>query len=245
MLEGLYAAAAGMSAQQSQLDAIASNLANSSTTGYQAQRVTFTDLLYSQVDEAGALTRTGAGAAARALGRSPAPAAIRETGQPLDLAISGPGYFKLKRANGQVALTRDGAFGLDARRRIVSADGSLLDPPITIPPEISPDHVTIGADGTVRAGERTLGRVTIVTVPSPDKLLSAGDGTFAVTRASGALAPAHGARLTQGVLEGSNVEMAGELSQMALTERAYQMSGSAVQIEGQMMSIANQLYSSA
>jgi flagellar basal-body rod protein FlgG len=245
MLEGLYAAAAGMSAQQTQLDAIASNLANASTTGYRAERVTFTDLLYSQVSEAGALTRTGAGAAALSLGRSPAPAAIRETGQPLDLAISGPGYFKLKGPGGQTLLTRDGSFTLDARRQIVSAQGYLLDPPITVPAGISPSQVTIAANGQVRAGERVLGTITLVDVPSPDKLLSAGENNFTATRASGAVGPARGARVLQGVLEGSNVEMGGELAQMALTQRAYQMSGTAVSIEGQMMSIANQLYSSA
>ncbi len=101
MLEGLYSAAAGMSAQQEQLDAISNDLANASTTGYQSERVAFKDLLYNAVDEAGTESSIGAGASAQVIGRSQSQGPIQETGDPLDLAIEGEGYFQVKSSGGQ------------------------------------------------------------------------------------------------------------------------------------------------
>jgi flagellar basal-body rod protein FlgG len=245
MLEGLYAAAAGMNAQQQQLNTIANNLANASTTGYRAQEVGFTDLLYSEVKEAGSATTTGAGAATRPLGFSSTPGGLRQTGDPFDLAIDGEGFFRVRTGTGQVLYTRDGSFGLDARRRIVTQNGDLLDPPITIPPEISPSEVTISAGGLVQARGRTLGRIAIYGVAAPEKLLASGEGSFAVTPESGPARALAGSTLIQGALEGSDVEVAAELAQMALTQRSYQMSANAVKVEGQMLSTANQIYTDA
>src|SRR5271167_3999410 len=141
MLEGLYAAASGMEAQQQQLDTIGNDLANASTTGYKAERVGFRDLLYNEVNIAGTATAVGAGAAARVLGRSQAQGSIQSTGDPLDLAIEGPGYFTVKRADGTVALTRDGSFQVNARGQLTTAEGNLLDPPIKLPKGASPSDV--------------------------------------------------------------------------------------------------------
>src|ERR1700741_4944282 len=115
MLEGLYSAAAGMVAQQQRLDAITNDVANVSTTGYQAQRVGFRDLLYSPVAGLPGAVGGGAGAATPLLGRSQAQGPIQDTGQPLDVAIQGPGYLEVRRADGSTALTRDGALQVDAR----------------------------------------------------------------------------------------------------------------------------------
>ncbi len=100
MLEGLYAAAAGMAAQQEQLNAVSNDLANVNTDGYKAERVGFEDLLYNQVNQAGTTTTVGAGAAAHVIGRDEAQGALQQTGQPLDLAIQGEGYFQLEDARG-------------------------------------------------------------------------------------------------------------------------------------------------
>ena len=127
MLEGLYSAAAGMAAQQQQLDAIGNDLANVSTTGYKTERVAFDDLLYNTFDEAGTETTTGSGANARTIGSSRAQGSIRETGDPLHIAIEGEGFFQVKTASGQVALTRDGSFGVDATGTLVNASGARLD----------------------------------------------------------------------------------------------------------------------
>ncbi|HTB49626.1 MAG TPA: flagellar hook-basal body protein [Solirubrobacteraceae bacterium] len=241
MLEGLYSAAAGMAAQQEQLDAISNDLANVSSTGYRSERVAFSDLLYNAVDVAGTETDTGAGAGAQVIGRSQAQGSIQETGDPLNLAIEGEGYFQLKGPGGQVELTRDGNFGVDAHGAIVGADGSQLVPPINLPAGVSPGEVKIASDGTVTVGKRALGQIKLVSVPSPDHMLADGSGGFTPTAESGAVAAAGGGRIHQGALEGSNVDMSKEMALMVSTQRDYQMSSSAIQTESQMMSIANQL----
>jgi flagellar basal-body rod protein FlgG len=240
MLEGLYSAAAGMSAQQEQLDAISDNLANLSTSGYKAERVAFSDLLYNPVDIAGSTTTDGAGASARVIGHSEGQGAIQNTGDPLDLAVDGAGYFLLTRANGQQALTRDGSFGIDASGTIVNSEGNRLTPPIKLPKGTAASEVRIAPDGTVTAGKRTLGQIKLVTVTSPEHLLSDGGGELSPTAASGAPHAATG-KIQQGALETSNVNVASEMALMVSTQRNYQLASTAIQNESQMMSIANQL----
>jgi flagellar basal-body rod protein FlgG len=240
MLEGLYSAAAGMSAQQEQLNAISNDLANLSTTGYKAERVAFSDLLYNQVDMSGTVTTAGAGASARVIGRSETQGSIQETGDPLDLAIEGPGFFEVTRANGQKALTRGGNFGVDASGTIVNSEGNRLTPPIKLPNGVSPSEVRIAPDGTVTAGTHKLGQIKLVTVTSPEHMLADGSGELTPTAASGAPHPATG-KIHQGALEASNVNIASEMALMVSTQRAYQMNSTAIQDESQMMSIANQL----
>jgi len=243
MFEGMYAAAAGMSAQQQQLAAISNDLANSSTTGYKSERVGFRDLLYSEVNQAGTATTVGAGAAAEVLGSNQSQGAIQSSENPLDLAIEGAGYFTVKRSDGSVALTRDGAFGLNGRGQLETSEGDLLDPPITLPAGVSPSDVSVAADGTVTAGGRTLGRITLVNVSSPDHLLADGGGLLSTTAASGPARALTGSAIHQGALEASNVNTGTEMVQLVSTQRSYQLESSAIQTEDQMMSIANQLVS--
>jgi flagellar basal-body rod protein FlgG len=244
MLEGLYAAAAGMSAQQQQMDATANDLANVSTTGYKAERVGFQDLLYNQVNQAGTSTTAGAGALAQVIGSNQAQGPLQQTGDPLDLAIQGEGYFQIKLPTGQTALTRDGALALDSKGNLTTSDGSLLDPPITLPAGVNAGELHIAADGTVSAGTRTIGKIALVTVPAPDHLLADGTGSFTTTAASGTARATTGATLQQGALEGSNVDMASEMATMMSTQRNYQMASTAIQTQNQMLGIANQLVSS-
>lgn len=241
MLEGLYAAASGMSAQDQKLEAISNNLANASTTGYHAEQVAFSDLLYNEVSEAGTVTTAGAGAAAHVIGPLEQSGPLQQTGNPFDLAIEGRGFFQMRRGNGQVVLTRNGAFSLNAKRQLVSDTGSLLDPPVSVPAGVSPESVRISAGGAVEAGGRRIGKVSLVTVPSPEALLAVGNGEYAAGAASGAIRPATGASLRQGALESSNVEVGNEMVAMIDTERSYQMGSSAVKIENEMMGIANGL----
>jgi len=244
MLEGMYAAAAGMAAQQQQIDAIGNDLANASTTGYKAERVGFRDLLYNQIDQAGTTTTAGAGAAAQTIGANQAQGATQRTGDPLDLAIEGSGYFTVKRADGSTALTRDGAFEVDAQGRLTTAEGDLVQPPITLPQGVSPGEVSIAPDGKVTGpAGRAIGQITLVEVASPDHLLAAGGSLLATSAASGATRPVATAKIQQGALEGSNVDTATEMVKMISTQRSYQLESSAIQTENQMLSIANQLRS--
>jgi flagellar basal-body rod protein FlgG len=241
MLEGLYSAAAGMSAQQEQLDAISNDLANVSTAGYKSERVAFSDLLYNTVDMAGTVSTDGAGATAQVIGRSEAQGSIQETGNPFDLAIEGDGYFEVTASDGKPALTREGTFGVDASGSIVNSQGNPLVPPIKLPAGVLPSEVSIGPDGTVSAGKRTLGRIALVTVTSPEHLLSNGSGELTPTASSGAPHATSAGKIRQGALEASNVNMAGEMALMVSTQRNYQLTSTAIQTESQMMSIANQL----
>jgi len=241
MLEGLYAAASGMEAQQQQLDSIGNNLANLSTTGYKEQRTGFRDLLYNQVDLAGTTTSLGAGAAAQTIGADQSQGTLQGTGNPLDLAIEGPGFFTVKRPTGTVALTRDGAFEVNARGQLTTAEGDRLDPPLTLPKGTSPSEVAVAPDGTVRVGTRTIGKIALVTVAAPDRLLADGGSLFSTTAASGATRPAARSAIHQGALEGSNVDVSTEMVRMVSAQRNYQLESSAIQTESQMLSIANQL----
>ena len=193
MLEGLYSAAAGMSAQQEQLNAIGNDLANMSTSGYQAERVAFSDLLYNPTDIAHTETTVGAGASAQTIGRSEAQGAIKQTGDPLDLAIEGPGYFQVTTASGQVALTRDGNFATDASGTLVNAQGNRLAPPIKLPAGVAPSEVSISTDGTVLARGKKVGQIQLVTVTSPAGMLDAGNGELTPTGSSGPVHAAAGA----------------------------------------------------
>ncbi len=242
MLEGLYSAATGMAAQQLQLDAVANDLANVNTDGYKSERVAFGDLLYNKVHVAGTETGAGAGAEARVLGRSQTQGGLKETGNPLDLAIEGDGFFQVTMPGGGIGLTRDGAFDVDAEGRLVNAAGERLAPPITLPKGVTAAEVRIASDGTVTAAGKKLGRIALVTVTSPDHLTAEGGGVLTANAASGAAQPASG-RIHQGALEDSNVDVGKDMATMMSAERAFQMSSTAIQTESQMMSIANQLRS--
>ncbi|HUO72899.1 MAG TPA: flagellar hook-basal body protein [Solirubrobacteraceae bacterium] len=242
MLEGLYMAATGMEAQQEQLNALANDMANMSTPGYQATRVGFHDLLYTTGGKAtGSTVATGAGAAAQIIGRSQLQGSIQRTDQPLDVAIVGEGYIQVRRPDGSIGLTRNGVLQTDAQGHLTTNVGMLLEPPITLPKGVRPDQVTIGPDGTVATGTHKLGKISLVTVPAPDQLLADGDGVFSATAASGAIRPATGVTLQQGAVEASNVDVADTMVGMIDAQTGYSMSSKAVNFEDQMLSIANQI----
>jgi flagellar basal-body rod protein FlgG len=244
MLEGLYSAAAGMNAQQQRIDGVSNDLANASTTGYKHVRVGFRDLLYSaQGGGAGPTVLAGAGAAAGFIGRSQEQGALQTTDQPLDVAIQGPGFLQVKRPDGSLALTRDGSLRLDATGRLTTADGNIVQPQITVPRGTTPNQIGIGADGTVRVGTgRALGRIELVTVPSPDGLQPLGGNLFAASAQSGQpTAAGSGTGLRQGVLEGSNVDVGDAMVDMIDAQRSFQLASKAIQMQDQMLEIANQV----
>jgi flagellar basal-body rod protein FlgG len=238
MLEGLYTAAAGMAAQQQRMDALSNDVANVNTSGYKRVRVGFRDLVYQA--SGGGNVRTGAGAALVQLGRGSEQGAFLKTDQPFDLAIEGDGYFQVRRSNtGQIALTRNGQLQVNANGQLVTAEGDQLVPPITLPRGIDPGLVTIGADGTLTAGTRRLGQIQLVTVPAPTGLAAAGNGYYTVTAASGGVRRTTTATLQQGMLEGSNVNLADAMVDMMDAQRSYSMASKAIHMQDQMMEIAN------
>jgi flagellar basal-body rod protein FlgG len=240
MFEGLYAAASGMEAQQQQFDAISNDMANVDTPGYQSTILGFHDLLYSN-GEYGSNVATGAGTQAEQMGYDQTQGAIQQTGQPLDVAVEGQGYLEVRRQDGTIGLTRNGALQLNDKRQLTTQTGMLVQPPITIPAGVDPSDVSIASNGTVSVGKQTLGKLTLVDVPAPDGLVADGDSVFSATAASGALRPAKGASLQQGALEGSNVDMGAEMSKMMAAQQQYSMGSEAIQYQAQMLQIANEI----
>jgi flagellar basal-body rod protein FlgG len=244
MLEGLRTAAAGMRAQQDMLDAVSNDLANANTNGYKRQRVGFADLLYQQ---GGRPTTSGIdlGTGARVLrdGRTFEQGALKQTDNPLDVAVQGDGFIKVKLPDGRQALSRDGALHLDGDRRLVNGMGAMVQPEITVPEGIGESQISIGKDGTVAAGGKTLGKIGIATVRSVTNLESVGESNaFVTTATSGpAIAAPTSTTLTQGAVEASNTDMAQAMTDLITTQRSYQMTSKAIQTADQMMEIANQV----
>jgi flagellar basal-body rod protein FlgG len=241
MLEGLYSAAAGMQAQQQRMDTVANDLANVNTSGYKKERVAFRDLLY--VRDASGNVQSGAGAAATTIGRGFAQGALRETGNKLDVAIENGGFIQVRRADGTTGLTRDGSLRLDPRGRLTTQQGDLVQPAVTVPAGTQESDVSIGSDGTVTANNRPVGTLQLFTVRSPQGLQSVGDSLFRATATSGPATRMANARLTQGSLEASNVDVADSMTEMMDAQRSFQLASKAVQMQDQLLQIANQVKS--
>jgi flagellar basal-body rod protein FlgG len=243
MLSGLNTAAAGMAAQQQRMDAVANDLANANTTGYKHQRVGFRDLVYEQTGRSSAQgVRTGSGAAAVDAGRAFAQGVLQRTDRPLDVALQGEGFLRIRLADGRDALTRDGGLHVDGNRQLVTSSGALVQPAVTIPEGVAEDRISIGPDGTVLADRQQIGKLDIVTVRSTQGLLSVGDNAFIATAASGPTVAAPGTTvLTQGALESSNTDMAEAMVAMIESQRAFQLASKAITTADEMMGIANQV----
>lgn len=244
MLEGMYTAAAGMAAQQTRLDAVASDLANVDTTGYKHVRVAFHDLVYDSAQGFGAAkgVRIGAGSAAIVNGRSVEQGSMMSTNRSLDVGISGPGYLQVKLADGRTALTRDGDLEMAPDGRLALHTGQLLDPPVTIPKGTDPEQIAIGADGAVTVNKAKVGQISLVDVPAPGALAGGPDNTFVPTVGSGAVRPAASTSfIQQGVLEGSNVDVATAMTDMIEAQRAFQLASKAISTQDEILSIANQV----
>lgn len=261
MIRALYTAATGMNAQQMNLDNIANNLANSSTTGFQERRMQFTDLLYqNEVMPGSASTQQTTVASGLQVGLGVRPGSaeiiqtqgeIQTTGNPLDIAIQGAGFFQIELPSGQLGYTRAGSFHLDSQGNIVTPDGNQLQPTITVPPDAT--NVSIGSDGTVtatmpgQAQASTLGTIQIATFPNPGGLNSIGKNIYLPTTASGdAIVGNPGGAdglgtLQQNSLEQSNVSVVEQFVDMIIAQRSYEANSRVVKAADEMMQQLNQL----
>jgi flagellar basal-body rod protein FlgG len=261
MFHALYTAASGMTAQQINLDNIANNLANSSTSGFQSRRVQFSDLLYqSEVMPGAAATQqtTVSSGLQIGLGTRSANTEIVQTqgelsssGNPLDFAIQGTGFFQILLPNNQIGYTRAGSFQPDAQGNLVTANGNTLQPTITIPPNAT--NVTIGSDGTVSVslpGQTQAAQVGVIQLASfanPGGLNSVGNNIYLQTTASGN--PVVGVpggpdglgTIQQGMLEQANVNIVDEFVNMILAQRSYESNSRVVKAADEMLQGLNQL----
>jgi flagellar basal-body rod protein FlgG len=235
MLNGLYSAAAGMIAQQTRMDALSNDISNVNTTGYKQIRMGFRDLIYNI--ESG--MRVGAGSALVDAGREFSPGAFQQTGDPLSLAISGPGFFQVRLPDGRTGLTRAGDFRLDAKGSIVTSTGQRLIPAITIPAGTSLDSISVSTAGVVKVGSTAVGTIGLVNVASPDRLQPVGDSTFVASAQSGPVRSVSGGSIQQGFLEGSNVDLADAMVNVIDAQRSFQFDSKVIQTQDQLMEIAN------
>lgn len=259
MMRALYTAATGMNAQQLNMDVIANNLANVNTAGFKHSRADFQDLLYQEMRPAGATVAQGAQSpTGLEVGLGVKPAAtetmfqqgtFQETGNNLDVAIEGEGFYKVLLPDGSSGYTRDGSFNRDSQGKLVNSDGYAIQPEITIPSDAS--AVSIGKDGTVSVtlsgkDPQEIGKIGLTRFANPAGLQHLGGNNFAETAASGA--PTDGVAgqegfgtLAQGSLEMSNVQIVQEMVNMITAQRAYEVNSKAIQTADDMLSTANQL----
>jgi flagellar basal-body rod protein FlgG len=212
MIDGLGAAQSGLSAQSRRMDALANDVANANTAGYAAERASFEELVNA---------RTRGGVRYREDGPDFHQGALEETGNPLDLAIEGEGFFQVSRPGGQIALVRAGAFSVDASGQVVTATGDRLFPPLTLPPGTDARALAIDPSGVASVNGQQIGQVQVVTVPAHGGLLREGGGVYTPTPASGAPVVAPAARVRQGALEASGVDLVETVVDMSVTRTAF------------------------
>jgi flagellar basal-body rod protein FlgG len=260
MFRALYTAASGMVAQQTNLDNVANNLSNASTTGFRRRVMQFQDLMYQNVVMPGSAStqQTVSSGLQVGLGTRSASAEVLQTqgdftttGNQLDLAIQGNGFFQVTLPNGQTAYTRSGNFQLDSQGNVVTSDGNPLVPAIAIPS--SATNVTVGTDGTVtvtlpaQTQAQQVGQIQLAMFPNAGGLNSVGSNLFLPTTASGdAIVGLPGGStglgtLQQGMLEQSNVSLVDEFVQMILAQRSYEANSRAVSAADQMLQQLNTL----
>ena len=247
-----------MVAQQFNLDVISNNLANVNTTGFKHQRAEFHDLVYQTVQAAGTSVgqnfktptsvQFGLGAMVSATANDLTQGASLSTGNPLDLMITGEGYFKVLKPDG--SYTRDGSFKKDDTGLLVNSNGYPLVPQITLPSTAT--QVTIGQDGVVEAtlaGAPTptkIGQITLSMFPNAAGLMRSGENLWVESAASGAVNDVPpgtdgSGTISSGYLEGSNVSVVEEMVRMISAQRAYEINSKAIQTSDDMLSILNTL----
>jgi flagellar basal-body rod protein FlgG len=261
MFHALYTAASGMTAQELNLDNIANNLANSSSDGFQSRRLQFSDLLYqNEIMPGAAATQQTTVASGLQIGLGTIPGNteivqtqgdLTSTGNPLDLAIEGLGFFQILLPNGQTGYTRAGSFQTDAQGNLVTANGNALQPAINIP--ASATNVTIGSDGTVsvtlpgQTQAQQVGVIQLAMFVNPGGLNSVGNNIYLPTTASGnpVVGTAGGSEglgtIQQGMLEQSNVNVVDEFVNMILAQRSYESNSRVIKAADEMLQQLNQL----
>ncbi len=260
MIKAMRTAASGMSAQQLNVDTIANNLANVNTTGFKRSKVEFQDVLYQNIKKAGTASAVGAqvpaglaigyGTRAASTPRQFTTGDLQLTGNPLDLAISGDGFFQIQYPDGTNVYTRDGAFKISGDGRVVNSDGFYMLPEVTIPDGAT--SISVGSDGVMevmvfgQSDPVQIGQIELARFINPAGLNALGRNLFQTTSASGDAitdVPTQNGlgQLDQGYLEGSNVTVVDEMVNMIVAQRAYEMNAKAIQTADDMSATANNL----
>ncbi|GAA9617927.1 flagellar basal-body rod protein FlgG [Helicobacter pylori] len=260
MLRSLYSATSGMLAQQTHIDTTSNNIANVNTTGFKKSRADFNDLFYQAMQYAGTNTsnttlspdgmEVGLGVRPSAITKMFSQGSPKETENNLDVAITGKGFFQVQLPDGTTAYTRSGNFKLDEQGNLVTSEGYLLIPQITLPEDTT--QVNIGVDGTVSVTQglqttsNVIGQITLANFVNPAGLHSMGDNLFSITNASGEAIVGNPnsqglGKLRQGFLELSNVRLVEEMTDLITAQRAYEANSKSIQTADAMLQTVNSL----
>lgn len=260
-MRALAIAATGMSTQQTRVEVISHNLANMSTTGYNARRAEFADLHYQQAERPGTISSTtgtelptgvqlGLGARTTAVSMIVSQGSVTETGGDLDLAIEGNGFIEVELPGGQAGFTRDGALKRSAEGLIVTSDGHPVVPEIVIPEDAR--SISINADGEVFAffadevEPEDLGQLNLVGFTNVKGLEAIGSNLFVETPASGAALPGDPGQdglgtFRQGYLEDSSVDPVREITHLIEAQRGYELNSKVITAADQMLATTSQV----
>ncbi|KRQ13572.1 MULTISPECIES: flagellar basal-body rod protein FlgG [Bradyrhizobium] len=261
-MQALHTAATGMAAQELNVQVISNNIANLRTTGFKKQTAAFEDLIYEHVRRVGAQASDqgtilpvgvdiGGGVKTVGTPRSMTQGTLSQTGNDLDLAISGEGFFKILMPDGTFQYTRDGTFQMDNQGRVVTAGGNPVQPTITIPNNAS--GITVNEQGQVTVtlpGSSTntvLGQIGVTRFINKAGLQPVGSNQFIETTSSGTpqdgIANSEGyGKITQGSLEQANVDVVSEMSDLIAAQRAYEMNAKVISAADQMMQSTTALF---
>jgi len=260
-MKALSIAATGMLAQQLNVEVISNNIANMNTTAYKRQRAEFQDLLYQNIERAGAASsdagtvvptgiQIGVGVRTAGVYRVTSQGELVNSDTPLDIAINGKGYFRVPLPSGEDSYTRSGSFQLSPEGEIVNSEGYPVSPGITIPQEAI--DISINGNGEVlvkiegQLEPQNVGQFEIATFPNNAGLQAIGDNLLLETPASGAATigapntPGFGA-IVQGYLERSNVNSVAEITQLIAAQRAYEMNSKVISTADEMLSVTSNL----
>ena len=260
MIRSLWISKTGLEAQQTQMDVIANNLANVSTTGFKRSRAVFEDLLYQTIRQPGAQSsqqtqipsglQIGTGVRPIASERIQTQGNLQQTSNQFDIAIQGLGFFQVLMPDGMTAYTRSGSFQTDNQGQLVTSSGFVVQPALTIP--INATSVTIARDGAVSVtlpGQATpaqIGSLQLAVFINPVGLQSQGENLYLETASSGSPTvdvPGNNGvgLLNQGYVETSNVNVVEELVNMIQTQRAYEINSKAITVSDQMLQKLSQM----
>lgn len=260
MNPALWVAKTGLDAQQTRMSVVANNMANSNTTGFKKDRAVFEDLIYQNYRQAGASSSSttnipsginiGTGVKVVATQKMHTQGNISHTGNSMDIAITGRGFFQVQMPDGNIGYTRDGSFQLNDSGEVVTSSGYPLEPTVSLGTDTDVISFTVGSDGTVEvvssssASPTNIGTIELADFVNPAGLQPIGENLFKETSGSGSPAittPGTSGlgSLQQGSLESSNVNIAEEMVNMIETQRAYETNAKAISATDQMMQYAN------
>ncbi|MET4674925.1 MULTISPECIES: flagellar basal-body rod protein FlgG [unclassified Luteibacter] len=253
MIDALHIAASGLTSQQQQIDVISNNLANMQTPGYKRSRVAFADvsaMTPAQAHEGQATNEVGSGTRITSTSPVMIDGTLQQTDNPLDIAIQGNGFLEVEGTDGDRIYTRAGQLKLDTEGYLATASGLRLSQGIQIPADAT--HLAIASNGEIRAqltGDKdttVIGNLELAAFAAPEALRSVGGNNFAATDTSGDATvgkpgEAGFGTLHQGYVEGSNVDLVGEMSTLVLAQRAYQLNARVLQASDQILDTINNL----